>query len=228
MGVAMTKKFAVILSGCGNKDGAEIHESVSTLLAIKKAGHDYQCFAPDIEQHRVVNHYTGEVTGEKRRVLVESARIARGKIKPLNEFQEKDFDILMIPGGLGAALNLSSFGVKGTECEVNGDVARAVQSMHQAGKPTGALCIAPVILGKILSGVLVTVGNDKDVNRALATMGARTQDVPSDEIVVDAANRVVTGPCYMYDADILQVATCAERVVGKVLEMATAQQPIRR
>lgn len=210
---------AVILSGCGNRDGGEIHESVTTLLAIKKAGYDYQCFAPDIMQHRVVNHLTGETVSEKRSVIVEAARIARGKIKPLSDFQEKDFAALFIPGGQGAALNLSTFGVDGPNCTVNTDVTRAVTVMHKAGKPIGALCIAPVILGRILQGVCVTIGNDVNVNAKLHQMGAKTKDAACDAFVADENNKVVTGPCYMYDASILDVANCAERVVQKTLEM---------
>lgn len=215
----MLNTVAVILSGCGNRDGGEIHESVTTLLAIKKEGYDYQCFAPDVMQYRVVDHLTGETVDEKRRVIVEAARIARGKIKPLSEFQEKDYEALFIPGGQGAALNLSTFGIDGANCTVNKDVTRAVYLMHQAGKPIGALCIAPVILGRLLEGVRVTIGNDRNVNDKLQQMGAKTQDAERDACVVDEKNRVVTGPCYMYDASILDVATCAERVVQKTLQM---------
>lgn len=215
----MSKTVAVILSGCGNRDGAEIHESVTTLLAIKRQGYDYQCFAPDIMQHRVVNHLTGETVNEQRSVLVESARIARGKIKRLSEFQPADYEALFIPGGQGAALNLSTFNIDGPECKVHPDVERAVQLMHWAGKPIGALCIAPVILGKVIKDVCVTMGADAKVNEKLHQMGAQTKDAPPDSYVVDEKNKVVTGPCYMGDATIADVANCAERVVKRVLEM---------
>ncbi len=130
-----TLRFAVILAGCGNKDGAEIHESVLTLLAIDKAGHTYQCFAPDVPQQRVLNFLTNEELPEKRNVLVESARIARSKIKPLSAFNEKDFDVLVMPGGFGVAYNLCSFATDGANMSVNPDVARAVTSVHAAQKP---------------------------------------------------------------------------------------------
>lgn len=215
----MSKTVAVILSGCGNRDGGEIHESVTTLLAIKRAGYDYQCFAPDIMQYRVVNHLTGETVNEQRSVLVEAARIARGKIKRLSEFQPADYAALFIPGGQGAALNLSTFNIDGPQCKVNPDVERAVQLMHWAGKPIGALCIAPVILGKLIKGVYVTMGTDPKVNEKLHQMGAQTKNAPPDSYVVDEKNKVVTGPCYMGDATIADVANCAERVVKRVLEM---------
>ena len=67
----MPHKVGVILSGCGFKDGAEIHESVCTLLALDRIGVDVICCAPNIEQTVVINHLTGETVAEKRNVLVE-------------------------------------------------------------------------------------------------------------------------------------------------------------
>lgn len=64
----MHKKVAVILSGCGVYDGAEIHESVITLLRLSQRGAEAQCFAPNIAQHHVVNHLTGEEMPESRNV----------------------------------------------------------------------------------------------------------------------------------------------------------------
>lgn len=215
----MAKKFAVILSGCGYQDGSEIHEASMTLLAIKQSGHDYQCFAPNTAQRQVTNHITGEKTNETRNVLEESARIARGDIKPLNEFNPDDFDALMLPGGYGAALNLCSFAVDGADCDVNTDVIKAIEGMHQQKKPIGALCISPVILGKILDKVKVTVGNDTNVNEALHQMGAETQNTTHEEVVVDEENLVVTGPCYMLDANIVEIANGAQNVVNKILNM---------
>src|SRR5258708_29302576 len=142
--------FAVILAGCGNKDGAEIHESVLALLSIDKAGHQYQCFAPDVPQARVLNFLTNEEMPEKRNVLLESARIARSKIKPLSDFDQKDFDILVMPGGNGVAYNLCTFARDGDRMTVLPQVESAVRAMHKAGKPIGALCIAPVIIAHVL------------------------------------------------------------------------------
>src|ERR1700684_1349526 len=133
-------RFAVVLAGCGNKDGAEIHESVLTLLSIDRAGHQYQCFAPDVAQGRVLNFLTNEEMPEKRNVLLESARIARSQIKPLSDFTQKDFDILVMPGGSGVAYNLCSFAVDGDRMSVLPQVGSAIRAMHEAGKPIGALC----------------------------------------------------------------------------------------
>lgn len=212
-------RFAVVLSGCGVYDGAEIHEAVLTLLAIDRAGGTYQCFAPDIAQMHVVNHLTGQETGESRNVLVEAARIARGAIKPLSDFQAGDFDTIVFPGGFGAAKNLCSFAVAGPDCTVDADVERAIKDMRAASKPIGALCISPAILARVLGGVELTIGNDTGTAAALEKMGAHHVDRSHGEIAVDAAAKVVTTPCYMLDASIGQIADGAQAVINKLIEL---------
>ncbi len=216
----MSKKIAVILSGCVNKDGAEIHESVMTLWAIHKHGAEYQCFAPDIEQHHVLNFITNQEMPEKRNVLVESARIARGNIKDLKTFKAEDYDGLIMPGGLGAAKNLSTFAFEGPDCTVNEDVVRAVKKTASLKKPIGALCIAPAIIAKILGDVIVTIGQDPETAAAIARMGANHQQTTHGEIIVDRQHKVVTTPCYMLNARVDQIGDGADNLVTAVLEMA--------
>jgi len=216
----MSKKIAVILSGCGNKDGAEIHESVMTLWAIHKHGAEYQCFAPDIEQHHVLNFITNQEMPEKRNVLVESARIARGNIKDLKTFKAEDYDGLIMPGGLGAAKNLSTFAFEGPDCTVNEDVVKAVKKTASLKKPIGALCIAPAIIAKILGGVIVTIGQDPETAAAITRMGASHQQTTHGEIIVDRQHKVVTTPCYMLNARVDQIGDGADNLVTAVLEMA--------
>ena len=213
-------QVAVILSGCGHQDGSEIHEAVCTLLALDQQGAAYQCFAPDVAQTRVANHCTGKDMPETRHVLVESARIARGAIAPLSALNAANFDALILPGGYGAALNLSDFAQKGAQCTVLPEVAQAITRMHAAGKPIGALCIAPVIVSKLLPGVLLTIGSDADTAHAVQQLGSRHQNTTHGEIVVDAHMRVVTTPCYMLDARISQVYDGAQALVAAVLDMA--------
>jgi enhancing lycopene biosynthesis protein 2 len=216
----MSKKIAVILSGCGNKDGAEIHESVMTLWAIHKHGAEYQCFAPDKEQHHVLNFITNQEMPEKRNVLVESARIARGNIKDLKTFKAEDYDGLIMPGGLGAAKNLSTFAFEGPDCTVNEDVVRAVKKTASLKKPIGALCIAPAIIAKILGDVIVTIGQDPETAAAITRMGANHQQTTHGEIIVDRQHKVVTTPCYMLNARVDQIGEGAENLVMALLEMA--------
>ena len=213
------KNFAVILSGCGHQDGAEIHEATLTLWAIHKHGADFQCYAPDIKQHHVLNHITGQEMNEKRNVLIESARIARGKIAALATFAPDSADGLVIPGGFGAAKNLSSYAFDGANCTVNPDVAAAVKAMHGAGKPIGALCIAPVILAKILGNVTLTIGQDQGTADNLAAMGARHQPTMQGEIAVDRERKIVSTPCYMLNSRIDQIGEGADNLIGAMLEL---------
>jgi enhancing lycopene biosynthesis protein 2 len=215
----MTKKFAVVLAGCGVYDGAEIHEATLTLLAINREGAQYQCYAPDINQAHVVNHLTGAEMPESRNVLVEAARIARGNIKPLAEFDPAGYDAIVFPGGFGVAKNLCSFAFDGPECQVNEDVARAIREMHRAGKPIGALCIAPVLVARILGEAVVTIGDDAGTAGAVETMGSRHVMATHGEVVVDEVNRVVTTPCYMLDANIGQIAEGAGKCIKTILSM---------
>ncbi len=212
------KKIAVVLSGCGVYDGAEIHESVLTLLALDRHGVEYQCFAPDVPQHHVVNHINGEDMDEDRNVLIESARIARGDIQPLAAFEADSYDAIIFPGGFGAAKNLSSFAFDGKDCSVNGEVEKAVKAMAVAGKPIGALCISPAVVTKILEGAKVTIGTDSATAQAIEDMGGSHQRAGHGEVVFDERYNLVTTPCYMLDANIGQIAEGAENAVSKVLE----------
>lgn len=213
------KKFAVVLSGCGVFDGAEIHEATMTLYAILKHGGTYDIFAPDIDQHHVINHITGEEMSETRNVMVESARIARGKINNLADFEAINYDVLIFPGGFGVAKNLSSLAFDGENCTVDLGVEQAVLAMVKAGKPIGALCIAPAVMARIIQGAIVTIGNDEATIKAIEGMGGTHERTTHGEIVVDEAFKLVTTPCYMLDANILQIAEGAENVVKKLLEL---------
>lgn len=213
------KKIALVLSGSGVFDGAEIHETTLTMYYIAKNGANYEIFAPDIEQHHVINHITGEEMPEKRNVLIESARIARGNIKNLSEFKAKDFDALILPGGFGAAKNLCTFAFDGADCKINLDVEKAIRGMIEQNKPIGALCIAPVILAKILGDVELTIGQDKGTADAVKNMGAHHKDTTHGEVVIDKKYKIATTPCYMLDATISQIGDGAQNIVKAVLEL---------
>jgi enhancing lycopene biosynthesis protein 2 len=216
-------KVGVVLSGCGYLDGAEIHESVLTLLALDRAGAEAVCFAPDADQMHVVNHLTGQpAPGERRNVLVESARIARGKIQDLARARAADLDALVLPGGYGAAKNLCDFAVKGADCSVHPEVARIVREMFQARKPIGAVCIAPAILSKALGdqGPTLTIGTDKDTAAALEKMGAKHEACPVREFVADPQHKLVTTPAYMLANRVSEAAEGIEKLVRELLRLA--------
>ena len=214
------KKIAVVLAGNGVYDGAEIHEVVLTLLAIARQGAKYQCFAPDIEQAQVINHLTGGQMPEKRNVLVEAARIARGNIKPLSEYNAENYDALIFPGGFGVAKNLCTFAFDGINCKVNPDVEKAVRATAVAEKPIGALCISPVLIARILTEVEVTIGEDEVTVDAIENLGATHIQSTHGEIVVDEKYKLVTTPCYMLDATIDQVAGGAANLVKKIIDLS--------
>ncbi len=189
------KKVGVVLSGCGVYDGAEIHETVLTLLAIARNGAQAVCFAPDKQQADVINHLTGEPMQETRNVLIEAARITRGDIRPLAQAVSTELDALIVPGGFGAAKNLSNFASQGSESRVDSDLAALAVAMHQAGKPLGFMCIAPAMLPKIFDFPLrLTIGTDIDTAEVLEEMGAEHVPCPVDDIVVDEDNKIVTTP----------------------------------
>jgi enhancing lycopene biosynthesis protein 2 len=212
-------KFAIILSGCGVFDGSEIHEATMTMLAIIRNGGTYDIFAPDVSQHHVVNHIKGKEMDETRNVLIESARIARGKIKALTEYSADDYDALMIPGGYGVAKNLSTYAFDGTNFSVDKVVEEVLKSTHAAGKPIGALCITPVLLAGVFGNIDVTIGNDKDTANDIEKLGAVHIETGPGEIVVDNKNKIVTTPAYMLDSTIAEVADGAENLVKAIMEL---------
>lgn len=219
----MAKKIGVILSGCGVYDGSEIQEAVLTLLAIDKTGAQAVCMAPDIDQMHVVNHLTGEVAeGEKRNVLMEAARIVRGDIKDLAKSNADGIDALILPGGFGAAKNLCDFAVKGSDCEVNPEVTRVVREMLAAQKPVAAICIAPVILSKILGTDKVrhslTIGTDKEIAATLETMGSFHVECTARDFVVDESLKLITSPAYMIGESITEVAEGIDKTVQALIK----------
>lgn len=219
-------KVGVVLSGCGVYDGAEIHESVITMLALDRAGAEILPMAPNIEQMHVVNHLTGEeVAGESRNVLAESARIARGDIVDIAGIGAADIDALILPGGFGGAKNLSDFAVKGADCDVNPEVARLVSEVHTAGKPIGFICIMPAVAARIfqqagVEGVKLTIGNNESIAAAINSMGAQHVESDVRDCVVDEDHRVVSTAAYEIATCISEAAEGIEKLVAKVLELA--------
>lgn len=211
----------VLLSGCGVFDGSEIHEAVLTLYFLKKHGAEYICMAPNIDQYHVINHLTQEVSNEVRNVLVESARIARGEIKDLKEVSSEMIDALIMPGGFGAAKNLSDFAFKGEAAVVHPEVRRLLRELVEQKKPIGAICIAPATLTKALEGMgpEVTIGTDLGTAMVLEKMGAKHHACNVDEVWVDRRLKLVTTPAYMLGPTILEVSLGIEKLVKEVLSL---------
>ncbi|MGH8436376.1 MAG: isoprenoid biosynthesis glyoxalase ElbB [Pseudomonas sp.] len=220
----MHKKVAVILSGCGVYDGAEVYESVITLLRLDQRGAQVQCFAPNIAQLQVINHLNGEEMPESRNVLVEAARIVRGQIKDVREAQAEDFDALILPGGFGAAKNLSDFASQGAHCSVQPEVLALAKAFAAAKKPVGLICIAPALAAKIYGpGVSCTIGNDADTAETLNAMGAQHAECLVGEIVEDTQFKLVSTPAYMLAQSIGEAASGINKLVDRILELTTPQ-----
>lgn len=221
--MASQKRVGVVLSGCGFLDGAEIHEATCTLLSLDRRGAKLVAMAPDIDQMHVVDHVRGApAEGQRRRVLEEAARIVRGQIVELSQVSAKDLDALLFPGGFGVAKNLCSFAVDGRNMKVLPAVERLARDVRQAGKPSGYICIAPVIAARLFGGegVKLTIGNDRDTAAAIESWGARHVDCKVDEIAVDERLKIVSTPAYMLGPWIAPVATGIDKLVSAVLEMA--------
>ncbi|NOZ74344.1 MAG: isoprenoid biosynthesis glyoxalase ElbB [FCB group bacterium] len=217
-------KVGVVLSGCGVYDGAEIHETVITMLALDRAGAEMELMAPNIDQLHVINHLTGEeAEGESRNVLVEAARIARGNIRDIAEVKSDDLDALIFPGGFGVAKNLCDYAMTGAECSVNPDVERLAREIHAAGKPIGVMCIAPAMMAKILGSqgeaVDLTIGSDEKTAADIDSMGAHHVVCPVREMVIDQERKVVSTPAYMEAQHISEAAEGIEKLVVEVLRL---------
>jgi enhancing lycopene biosynthesis protein 2 len=215
------KKIGVVLSGCGVRDGSEIHEAVFALLAIDRHGAEAVCMAPDADFPET-NHLTMQETGAKRNALREAARIARGNIRDIREVKAGDLDAVVFPGGFGAAKNLCDFAVKGSGAAAHPEVARLLKEMVAAGKPIGAICIAPALIATVLGRDLaptLTIGTDSGTAAEIEKTGARHQDCSVTDFVVDRKNKIVTTPAYMLATRISEVCEGIDRCVKAVIEL---------
>jgi enhancing lycopene biosynthesis protein 2 len=217
----MTPKVGVLLSGCGFLDGSEIHEAVLTMLFLDRAGAELVCMAPKGPQMHVVDHAQKKpAEGQSRDMLVEAARIARGRIRDLATVKAAELDAIVLPGGFGAAKNLCNFAVAGARSVPHPQVARLLREMHGQHKPIGAVCIAPAVVANVLGkdcAPMLTIGDDRDTAAALAAMGARHTDCAVQGFCADEQNKIVSTPAYMFDARISEVAAGIERLVQQLM-----------
>jgi len=220
--------IAILLSCCGSKDGSETHEAVLAMLNIDKIGADYICIAPDMNQHQVINHLDGSKMNETRNVLVESARLAHGKIKNIKQVTVNDFDAIVIPGGCGAGLNLTTWNLTGPDCEIHADVKRIVLEFISFGKPIAAFCTGVKTLVKATQGSgfkpKLTIGNTdgptaekiRTISAGLEKSGAVMEMKKVGDITVDEENKIVSAPCYLMDASIYEINVGMEKAFKRL------------
>jgi enhancing lycopene biosynthesis protein 2 len=221
--IVKRKKIGVLLSGCGVMDGSEIHEATLTLYFLDKQGAEVVCIAPNKDQAEVMNHVAGAPVQEKRNMMIEAARIARGKIQDVTTVNAGELDAVILPGGLGAAKNLCTFAKDGAACGIDEGVAALLTEFHRAHKPIGAICIAPAVIARLFGREFspeLTIGKDPGTAAALETMGARHTQAKVDEIVVDAKNKIVSTPAYMLAQSIKEVGAGIEKLVAKIIELS--------
>ncbi len=215
----MKRRVALVLSGCGVKDGTEIHEAVAAIIALDRAGYEIIYTAPDIEQTTTVDHTSEESEAESRNTLKEAARIARGNITSLSELKPDDYDAVMFPGGFGAALTLSSYAADGAECTVNQEVKNLIDEARESGKPIAAMCIAPVILARTIPGARLTIGSDPGTAHAINSMGAVHVECTVKDAIIDREKKLVTTPAYMLAKGPAEVFEGAESMVRKLEDL---------
>ncbi|MCB1060824.1 MAG: isoprenoid biosynthesis glyoxalase ElbB [Calditrichaeota bacterium] len=223
-------KVGVVLAGCGYLDGAEIYESTLTLLALDRLGISYQCLAPDVPQMHVINHKSGEVSGEMRNVLTESARIARGKIEPLEIAWLDKLDAVIFPGGFGAAKNYCDFAVKGEDCSISPLIESFMREAVARKKPLGVICISPVVLARALKGTKfhpqITVGQESGPANSIDAFGSKHVVCPVTDCVVDKDLKIASTPAFMYPARISEVEQGISKLVAQIAAFVEAGQTI--
>ncbi|KAM9356822.1 glutamine amidotransferase-like class 1 domain-containing protein 3, mitochondrial [Symphorus nematophorus] len=224
----MVKRVAVILSGCGVYDGTEIHEASAILVHLSRAEAKVQMFAPDADQLHVVNHCEGKPTEEKRNILQESARIARGDVTDLAKLDVSAFDAVIIPGGFGVGKNLSDWALNNKSFTIRPDVEKLIKDFHKAGKPLGMCCISPILAAKVLPGCELTLGQDKECDKwpyaqttgVVKELGCKHVNTDVEKAHVDVRNKVVTTCAFMCNAPIHQVFDGIGVMVKETLKLA--------
>lgn len=223
--------IGVLLSGCGVYDGVEIQEAVLTLLAIEEIGAKAICIGLNQDQYHVINHLNGEEMIEKRNMLIEAARITRGEIKEISTVAPADIDALVIPGGFGSAKNFTSWAFDGPEGTIDPKVKLLIVNMVNVGKPIAALCVSPIVVAKALENSVVhaqlTMGTDtapspydiKGFTNGLESLGSTTSMKMIDEIEIDKENKIITAPCYMMEASIVEVRKNIRKAIEAVRDM---------
>jgi len=215
-------KFALILSGCGSHDGSEIHESTMLMLALRQLGASYECFSLNKQQEVVIDFTTGKKMNETRNVLVESARIARGKVKDITNLDVSNFTGIILPGGKGAILNLSNYALTGDEnYSVDSNLSKVLLEFKKQNKPICAACIAPMVLARVFKGITITVGSNLDIATTIGKLGNTHRSTKSGDICVDEKNKIITAPFYMLANDISIIYKEAYKIVQEAIKLAT-------
>jgi len=215
------KKFAVILSGCGQYDGTELYEGIYTMTALVQAGIAWEAIAPNSEQSLVFDHYHQERTTEKRNVLIESARLVRNKnIKSIQDVNASEYQGIVIPGGRGAVMNLSNFTEKGVEFAIQQDVHAFLKEAVSYKIPMGFICIASLLATRLYQNAKITIGNAEDLAKMIDELGCVHVNCQANEIVVDEKHLLVSTPANMLAKNCLEVLEGIQKLINKLSEFS--------
>jgi len=222
------KHIAILLAGCGVYDGSECTEAVSLILHLERTGCTFDAYAPNKDQVHTVNHTTGNAAEDpKRNVMVESARIVRGNILDVKEFDVEKYDAVVVPGGFGAMKNLCSYAIEGVDdYTLDPDVEKLLQDCLSSQTVLGLTCIAPMLLPKIQSGLKLTLGKTsgeefpyKGTCADATKLGAQHVECDNQSVVVDEEHKIVTCPAFMQDAGYYAVYLNIGQLVDAVVSM---------
>jgi len=226
----MRKKIALILAGCGYLDGSEIRESVLSILNLDEEGFNTQSgnlsiFAMDDFQFHTINHMNGEENTDKRNILAESARIARGNIFPLSKLQVSNFDALVMPGGFGVVKNYSNITQETSHNlrKLQPMIQNIIEKFYDAKKPIGAICISPALVALALrnkaNNLTITLGSVESNNGLAESLGAKHIECLQKDIVIDEVNRVISTPAYMLEDSLIDINKGIEKLVKHTIQL---------
>lgn len=212
------KKYCVLLSGCGHRDGSEIYEATFSLLALSSQGIEYDIFAPNRQQYDTIDHLSGAEIEPKRNILLESARIARGDIRPLEDCQADDYAALILPGGYGALKNFTNFPAEDGKWQVKDDIKKVILSFHNSQKPIGAICIFPSILAILFKDkqIQITTGLNPESKKLIDFTKAKVHLIDSDDLVIDEENLIYSTPAFMNDASLDKVFIGIQKLISEI------------
>ena len=230
----MQKRIALILSGSGHLDGSEITEAVSSLIVLSELKAEVSIFAPNSEADASIHISSASlpsnlqksnlvISPEKRNILLESARIARGAIQSLDKLNPENFDALVLPGGYGAAKNLSDFASHSFKAKILPELKNIILAFHSSSKPIAAICIAPHLLALALKGnnICISLGAmSADYQELQNKWGCDIVECAADDYVTDRENKIICTPAYMYNSSPFTVYTGIRKALFELIEMA--------
>ena len=207
-------RVGVLLCGCGFYDGTDLDEAVLTLLALDRAKVRAECIAPGLLTSETIDHSTGTlVEGADRSVLAESARIARGRIVPIQEARPGLLSALVIPGGSGVVRTLMRGTTeRGSKREADPEAAGLIKAMLARKKPVGAISLAGSLVATAMGLPLVE----------------DPFSTPASAIVVDEDRKIVWTPGHLSSDSLAEIGIGIERMVAEVLKRTAHELPVLR